>query len=235
MPIDAIVFDKDGTLFDFANTWGAFGRSMLLRLSNRDETRAAELGKVIGFDFQQQRYAEDSIVIAATVDEIAEVLVPHIEGMLLGELIELMNAEAATIPQAPATPLGPLLERLQNSGIKLGIATNDSEHPALQHLESAGVRQHFDFVAGYDSGHGFKPGPGQLLAFATHVGVDPARIAMVGDSLHDLQAGRAAGMTTIGVLTGLAPAGALAPMADVVLPDIGHIPDWLVENQHAKL
>jgi len=235
MPIDAIVFDKDGTLFDFANTWGAFGRSMLLRLSNQDETRATELGQIIGFDFQQQRYAEDSIVIAATVDEIAEVLVPHVEDMSFGELVELMNAEAAAVPQAPATPLAPLLERLQNSGIKLGIATNDSEHPALEHLVSAGVRQHFDFVAGYDSGHGFKPGPGQLLAFAAHVGVEPARIAMVGDSLHDLQAGRAAGMTTIGVLTGLASAEVLAPMADVVLPDIGHIPGWLLENQHAKL
>ncbi|WP_298932927.1 HAD family hydrolase [uncultured Ruegeria sp.] len=235
MPIDAIVFDKDGTLFDFANTWGAFGRSMLLRLSNQDETRATELGQIIGFDFQQQRYAEDSIVIAATVDEIAEVLVPHVEDMSFVELVELMNAEAAAVPQAPATPLAPLLERLQNSGIKLGIATNDSEHPALEHLVSAGVRQHFDFVAGYDSGHGFKPGPGQLLAFAAHVGVEPARIAMVGDSLHDLQAGRAAGMTTIGVLTGLASAEALAPMADVVLPDIGHIPGWLLENQHAKL
>ncbi|MEM7090648.1 MAG: HAD-IA family hydrolase, partial [Pseudomonadota bacterium] len=94
----------------------------------------------------------------------------------------------------------------------------------------AGIREHFDFIAGYDSGHGFKPGPGQLLAFAAHVGVDPSRVAMVGDSLHDLQAGRAAGMVTIGVLTGLAGADVLAPMADVVLPDIGHIPGWLSEN-----
>ena len=68
------------------------------------------------------------------------------------------------------------------------------------------------------------------LAFAAHIGVEPCRIAMVGDSLHDLQAGRAAGMTTIGVLTGLAEADALAPMADVILPDIGHIPEWLAKN-----
>ena len=36
MPIDAILFDKDGTLFDFANTWGAFGRNVLLRLADGD-------------------------------------------------------------------------------------------------------------------------------------------------------------------------------------------------------
>lgn len=230
MPIDAIVFDKDGTLFDFANTWGAFGRLMLMRLTNDNIERATELGQVIGFDLGTETYAYDSIVIAATVEEVAEVLLPHVEGMTLDALIDLMNAEAAAAPQEQAVPLGPFLTGLKQAGLKLGVATNDSEHPALQHLESAGIRDHFDFIAGYDSGHGFKPGPGQLLAFAAHVGVQPDRIAMVGDSLHDLQAGRAAGMITIGVLTGLAEADALAPMADVVLPNIGHIPAWLAEN-----
>ena len=50
---------------------------------------------------------------------------------------------------------------------------------------------------------------------------------MVGDSTHDLIAGRAAGMQTVGVLTGMAEAE-LAPLADAVLPDIGHLPDWLM-------
>lgn len=230
MPIDAIVFDKDGTLFDFANTWGAFGRSLLMRLSDGDHSRAAELGGLIGYDLEQGKYTEDSIVIAATVEEIAEFLLPHVEGYTLAELVDLMNTEAAAASQAPAVPLEPFLDGLRKSGLKLGVATNDSEHPALRHLESVGIRDHFDFIAGYDSGHGYKPGPGQLLAFAAHVGVDPSRIAMVGDSLHDLQAGRAAGMVTIGVLTGLAKAEVLAPMADVVLPDIGHIPVWLAQN-----
>ena len=44
---------------------------------------------------------------------------------------------------------------------------------------------------------------------------------MVGDSRHDLQAGRAAGMVTLGVLTGPATAAELADVADAVLPDIG--------------
>ncbi|MFY2825998.1 HAD family hydrolase [Ruegeria sp. MALMAid1280] len=227
MPIDAILFDKDGTLFDFGNTWGAFGRNMVLRLAGGDHTRAAELGRIIGFDLETATYSEDSIVIAATVEEIADLLAQHIQDTSKEELIDVLNAEAAAAPQAQAIPLVPFLEGLRQAGFKLGVATNDSEAPALQHLASVGIHEHFDFVAGYDSGHGFKPGPGQLLAFAAHVGVAPEQVAMVGDSLHDLQAGRAAGMTTIGVLTGLAPAEALAPMADVVLPDIGHIPDWL--------
>lgn len=230
MPIDAILFDKDGTLFDFADTWGAFGRNVLMRLADGDLKRADDLGHVIGFDLEQVTYAADSIVVAGTAEEIAAVLAPHVPELTRVELTDLLNSEAATAAQAPAVPLQPFLDSLRQAGLKLGVATNDGEVPALQHLESVGIRGHFDFVAGYDSGHGHKPGPGQLLAFATHVGIEPSRVAMVGDSLHDLQAGRAAGMTTIGVLTGLAPAETLSPMADVVLPDIGHIPGWLANN-----
>jgi phosphoglycolate phosphatase len=53
---------------------------------------------------------------------------------------------------------------------------------------------------------------------------------MVGDSLHDLHAGRAAGMRTVAVLTGMASHADLAPHADLVLPHIGHLPDWLDRN-----
>ena len=109
------------------------------------------------------------------------------------------------------------------------MATNDSEAPARQHIAAHGLTALFDFIAGYDSGHGAKPGPGMCLAFARQLGLDPSRVAMVGDSLHDLHAGRAAGMRTIGVLTGMASASVLAPHADVVLPDIGAIPGWLAE------
>ena len=96
----------------------------------------------------------------------------------------------------------------------------------------AGVVDLFDFIAGYDSGHGAKPAPGQLYAYCKKTGLEPAQCVMVGDSTHDLDAGRAAGMRTIGVLTGPARQAELAPFADVVLPTIAAIPDWLIsQNQ----
>ena len=227
MPVDALLFDKDGTLFDFAATWGAFGRVALEHLSDGDVQRASGMGNAIGFDYAQEVYEPDSIFVAGTVGEIVDVLLPHVPERSQSELVETLKQISAEVQQMPAVPLAPFLQGLREIGLKLGVATNDAEEPAMQHLASVGVRDHFDFIAGYDSGHGCKPEPGQLLAFARHVDVDPARIAMVGDSLHDLEAGRAAGMVTVGVLTGMAPADVLEPLADVVLPDIGHIPGWL--------
>ena len=166
-------------------------------------------------------------MIAGTVGEIADALLPYVPGRSLSELVETLNQVSAEAQQVPTVPLAPFLQGLKEIGLKLGVATNDAEGPATQHLASVGVRDHFDFIAGYDSGHGCKPGPGQMLAFARQIDVDPERIAMVGDSLYDLEAGRAAGMVTIGVLTGIAQADALEPLADVVLADTGQIPHWL--------
>ena len=65
------------------------------------------------------------------------------------------------------------------------------------------------------------------LAFAEDQRLEPARCVMVGDSCHDLEAGRRAGMATVAVLTGVAERAELAPLADVVLADISHLPAWL--------
>jgi phosphoglycolate phosphatase len=124
-------------------------------------------------------------------------------------------------------PLAAFLDDLLARGKVLGVMTNDSEISAKSQLERAGVLDRFAFVAGCDSGHGAKPDPDPLLAFCKAAGVAPERTAMVGDSLHDLIAGAAAGMRRIGVLTGMATAADLQDHADVVLPNIGHIPAWL--------
>ena len=227
MRAEAIVFDKDGTLFDFAATWEAWARAFLLRVTGDDRDLAQAIGAEIGFDLEAGRFARDSVVIAGTPAEVAEALRGYFPGHSPGELIDLLNEEAERAPQAEAVPLAPYLSDLRARGLRLGVATNDAETPARVHLEAAGVLELFDFVAGFDSGFGAKPGPGPLLAFATHVEADPARVVMVGDSTHDLAAGRAAGMQTVGVLTGLAARETLAPLADAVLPDIGHLPAWL--------
>ena len=112
-------------------------------------------------------------------------------------------------------------------GLRLGVMTNDTEFGAKAHLSAAGVDHLFDFIAGFDSGWGPKPNPAPLLAFAEKTGLTPHRVAMVGDSTHDLIAGRNAGMQTVGVLTGMADHATLSPYADMVLPNIGALRAWV--------
>ena len=227
--IDAILFDKDGTLFDFRKSWGQWAQTLLLHLT-QDVVEQARLGAAIGYDVVTNSFAPDSPVVAATPSEIAAVLAPHYRALTADQLEIRMNLLAADAPMAPAVPLVPLLQILRDRGLKLGVATNDIAAAAHAHLARAGIAGFFDCVLGSDSGFGGKPDPGMLLAFARHVGIPPNRIAMVGDSRHDLDAGRAAGMVAVGVLTGIATRTDLAPHADTVLPDISHLPGWLDQS-----
>lgn len=224
--IEGVIFDKDGTLFDFRVSWGRWTEGLVNDLAAGPD-EAARLGSAIGYDLATGTFAPDSPVISHTPDEIAAVLAPHLPQFTEAALVALMNARAAVATMAPAVPLRPLLLALRQGGLRLGLATNDGEAPARAHLEGAGIDDLFDFVAGFDSGHGAKPEPGMLTAFARRTGLPPDRIAMVGDSRHDLMAGRAAGMRPVAVLTGIATAPELAPLADAVLPDIGALPAWI--------
>lgn len=225
--ISGILFDKDGTLFDFQATWSAWTHGVLIDLADGDIARAAMLGRAIGFTFDTGTFAPDSVVISHTAEDIATALLPHLPGKSLPALVSLMNTMAASVALVPAIPLAPFLAMLRARGLRLGVATNDAESAARAQLSSVGIETAFDFIAGFDSGHGGKPHPGMLLAFASAHGLSPDQVVMVGDSRHDLVAGRAAGMRVVGVLTGLAAADDLAPLAEAVLPDIGHLPGWI--------
>ncbi|WP_380057693.1 HAD family hydrolase [Falsihalocynthiibacter sp. SS001] len=225
--IRAVLFDKDGTLFDFKASWGQWTQRYLAQLAGGDDMKRRELANAVGFDIDRRRFESDSPIIAGTPDEIAEVLLPHLpsegrEGLLLS-----MNRATMQAEMVEAAPLRPLLRGLRARGLTLGVATNDAEEPARAHLKAADVEEYFDYLVGFDSGYGAKPAAGMCTGFSEQIGVPADEIVMVGDSRHDLLAGRAAGMRTVAVLTGIAQEDSLAPLAEVVLPHIGHLPAWL--------
>ncbi|MBR9844405.1 MAG: HAD family hydrolase [Rhodobacteraceae bacterium] len=227
MRVDGILFDKDGTLFDFGATWNVWAAGMIREFAGADEALAFRIAGELDFDLATEKFLPQSAIIAGTNRDAAEAVARAVPGQDVGEIeIRLMHA-AADAPLVPAVALAPFLDGLAGQGVHLGVMTNDSEYAARAHLAEAGVAEKFHFIAGFDSGFGAKPAPGPLLAFADAVQIDPARVAMVGDSTHDLIAGRAAGMQTIAVLTGVAEAEELAPHADAVFPDIGHISGWI--------
>ena len=227
MRAKAVLFDKDGTLLDFQRTWGPWTVSVVQELAAGDDGLAADMAQAWGLDRENCRILSDSVVIAGTVEQVAGAVLAFRPDMTLAQMISFLDKTGARAVPVPVVPLGAFLGEIAALGLAIGIATNDSETTARAQLRALGVEQRFDFIAGYDSGHGAKPASGMCLAFAEHISEQPGDIVMVGDSAHDLRAGRAAGMRTVAVLTGVAGAGELAPLADVVLPDIGHLPGWL--------
>lgn len=225
--IRGLLFDKDGTLFDFQATWGGWAADFVLDLAEGDIVRAEDLAGRLRLDRAARRFEPDSIVIAGTAYDAVNALLPGVPHLGYHRLLERMVEDSKTLEPVQAAPLRPLMERFRAAGIAIGVATNDAESAARAQLAGIGTLEVFDFVVGADSGHGAKPDPGQCLAFCETTGLAPHEVAMIGDSTHDLFAGAAAGMVPVVVLTGPAGHDELASHAAAVLPDIGHLPVWL--------
>ena len=233
--IAGILFDKDGTLFDFQATWKQVIEAVLDTLAPDRETwsRMARSG---GYDPVRGRFLPGSPVVAGSTGEIAllwagfrpDLGAAKIERILDDTALDVLADPAALFPTAADLP--GLLANLRADGYALGVATHDSEQGARLQLSAAGAAGAFDFIAGYDSGHGLKPGPGMLLAFAEAMGIPPASGVMVGDSHHDLEVAHSAGAAmAVGVLTGPATREDLAPHADHILPSIEYLPALLAQ------
>ncbi|MEM9583399.1 MAG: HAD family hydrolase [Pseudomonadota bacterium] len=228
MKIAGLLFDKDATLLDFEKTWGQWSLAFLSGLAQGDRVLLQEMAKAIQFDLEVHTFHSTSPVIAGTPEEGVDLLLPLLPNWQRQDLIAHSNAQAESVTVHEIVPLKPLLSDLARHA-KLGIATNDAEASARRHMDALGVVDHFDAIIGSDSGFGGKPAPGMCLAFADQMSLAPDHVAMVGDSTHDLHAGRAAGMVCVGVASGYATEADLSPHADVVLPDVSHLPEWIAQ------
>lgn len=239
--IKGILFDKDGTLIDFSDTWpSAFRAStdkierlldmpglshQLLRIGGQDpETDIVAPGTELAEGTTSGLVAEwlaEVDALSALSDHAGDVdLQDYLVDFLDQDWIEHGVANSA-----PVVELRPYFQSLKDMGLAIGIATNDVEYVARRTAEVHQATELVDFYAGYDSGHGAKPGPGMILAFCETVNLRPGQIVMIGDSVTDMGAGKAAGVAaTIGVLTGPVPREVLAPHADEILNDISAIP-----------
>ena len=232
-----LLFDKDGTLFDFSASWRAVVDQTLDVLAT-SPGQADEMADAVGYLRQEGRFLPGSVIVAGSVDAFAAIWAEFRPDLGAGRIEEIANLIVEDAVSggalAPAVPdLRGLMLGLRSNGFQLGIATHDSESAARDQVSRHGALDCFSFIAGYDSGHGLKPGPGMMHAFCAATGLHPSECAMIGDSVHDLGVAPASGAAlAIGVLTGPAEHADLAHMADHVIGSIGELPELLMRLGH---
>jgi phosphoglycolate phosphatase len=228
--LKGVLLDKDGTLVDFQRTWGPAIHAVVHALARGDAEKLRAQAEMLHFDLDTRRFRTTSPIIGGATAQYGMAWAAALGRTdvlaLRKEIDEIAAVECLASLTAIDDPVA-VIDALRARGLRIGLATNDAQASARRHLDQLGLSARMDFVAGYDSGHGAKPGPGMVEAFALQIGARPHEIALVGDTLHDLECARAAGAVAVAVLSGLATREELAPHADHVLGHIGELPGWV--------
>jgi len=95
-----------------------------------------------------------------------------------------------------------MLDALQRGHHRLGVVTSKREGTARRGLDRYNLAHYFEIALFHDDTDRHKPDPEPLLAAASRLGLSVDDVVYVGDSVHDIAAGRAAGIRTIAALWG---------------------------------
>lgn len=134
-----------------------------------------------------------------------ERFVPPDEHAVIPELIaayRTIYAERA-IPNSQLFPeVADTLRRLHDAGLLLTIASSKTSPVSRQVLTVCGIEDLFTLIMGNDSVQRLKPDPEMLSLTLEQLGYTADESIMVGDSVHDIHMGKAAGIRTCAVTYG---------------------------------
>jgi phosphoglycolate phosphatase len=185
--VGAVAFDLDGTLLDTIHDLAAAVNLLLADLGHAPLPLATIrdlVGKGMPNLIRRALAATRGVAPVAVSDaELADVL-PRYQT----HYAAILGHETVPFPGVVAG-----LERMAAMGLPLAVITNKATRFVRPHLALAGIEPFFRVVIGGDDLPLKKPHPAALLHAARALGVEPARMLMVGDSGNDAQAARAAG------------------------------------------
>jgi phosphoglycolate phosphatase len=229
--LDLVVFDKDGTLIEFHAMWSGWAVELADRLEDATgrDLRVSLYGS-LGYDAATGRAIAGGRLAATPMARLREMTLAR----LVDDGVEPAEAERAMATAwhapdpvtlaRPVTDLRSLFTTMRGRGIGIAIATTDDREPTERTLAALGVADLVDATVCADDGIPVKPAGDMVRHLATTLARSPSRTAVVGDSVPDLQMGRAAGAARVyGVLTGVGTVEDLALLADEVLGSVADL------------
>ena len=123
------------------------------------------------------------------------------------------------------------LDYTASLGCPIGLVTNKPGRFTVPLIQSLGIHHHFNIIVSGDTLPQQKPDPAPLLHCADRYGVEPARSVMVGDSVNDVAAARAAGMPVLCVSYGYNHGTDIrAHKPDAILDSLAELPSYLYKQ-----
>lgn len=213
-PLQAVLFDLDGTLVDSAP-------DLVAAL----ETLADEIGQPRG-DAEAVRR-----VVSTGGRAILRTGLPALDAATIDALLPRyldLYAARGHVETRLYPGVETLLARIEAAGMAWGVVTNKVgwlARPVLAHL---GLDARCAVLVAGDTLARRKPDPDPVIHACTLIGADPQATVFVGDDLRDVESGRAAGTRTIAVAWGYLNGGdPHAWGADAIADAVADLYPWL--------
>jgi HAD superfamily hydrolase (TIGR01549 family) len=137
------------------------------------------------------------------------------------------------ITKTKTTPMPEIAETLGALSQKAKLALITMRHvPAkaiMQELQDFGLAQYFTYIVTALDTAKPKPSPEALIKCVEKMDLDMCDCIIVGDSVNDVRAGKAAGAKTVALLSGLYSCQELAnEKPDLILPSLKGLPELLI-------
>jgi pyrophosphatase PpaX len=186
VPLTTFLFDLDGTLIDSIELiLRSYRHTMRTHRGEEpsDATWMDGLGTPLSVQFR--RFTDDPAEIDAMVATYRAYNLAHHDEMV-----------------RPYDGVVEAVRALRRPGRTLGLVTSKMRSGALRGLRRAALEDAFDVVVGSDEVTQPKPHPEPVLVALERLGAPAAGAVFIGDSRHDLECGRAAGVKTAAALWG---------------------------------
>jgi len=196
IPARAVLFDIDGTLVDSIGAYLEVARVAAEPLGISVTAEHVRHSLATGANFWRSVLPADG----ADADSLRQRLSAH----AVREWPRILNEHCRVFEGIEQT-----LDALCSAGIRLGIVSG-ARPEVLELLRRHGLLDRFDaIVLGADVARR-KPDPEGILLGMGKLGMRPEETVYVGDTQVDIQASRAAGVRSVGVLTGAADSATLS-------------------------
>jgi phosphoglycolate phosphatase len=188
MTLRAVLFDLDGTLVDSLDDLTEAVNYMLANFS-RQPLSSSQVRRLVG------KGARNLVQRALGMQSSADIE----QGL---ELFLKFNAAHIADKSRLYDGARQLLENLSHSGIRMAIISNKDAALSRLILETLAIDDFFEIICGGDTFAEMKPSPLPLMQVIGRFGIPSSQALMVGDSSNDIQAGKQAGIATIGCTWG---------------------------------
>jgi HAD superfamily hydrolase (TIGR01509 family) len=220
-PLRGVILDLDGTIADSIDFFYGLTCEVLAEAGLPLPARVDVLDAIARGLTPPSRFLPDDF-------PDREAFVERVYRSRWPEWVARYGREVAPLPGACEA-----VESLHRQGLRIALVTSSMGAAAL--LERWGIRPLFDVVVGREDVSAIKPDPEPILSGLSRLGLSSAEALGVGDSPLDARAGRAAGIDTVGVLTGAGTEAQLrAEGVSAILASLAELPDFLGPSVSGK-